>query len=159
MKAVMDLCAQSVISCKNSLMSLFKCINLVVPQCICLLNYIKRLGNILTNLCSATLYNLINKSLQDCMSLSVSLSVSLAVSLSLSLHCCIEGQALHRLLWTAALFLHWQVISQRGGERELCSALFSHRRDLSLSHTYVRTYISGITPTNSMPLWEICRIG
>jgi len=49
MKAVMELFSLSVISCKNSLMSLY-CINLVVPQCISLLNNIKRLDNSLTKL-------------------------------------------------------------------------------------------------------------
>jgi len=50
MKAVMELFSLSVISCKNSLMSLYKCINLVVPQCISLLNNIKRLDKSLTKL-------------------------------------------------------------------------------------------------------------
>ncbi len=139
MKAVVDLCAQSVISCKNSLMSLFKCINLVVPQCICLLNNIKRLGNILTNLCFATLYNLINKSLQDCMSLSVSLSVSLAVSLSLAALLYWGSGAASIALNCSSLPPLTGYLSERG--RESCAQHYSLIDVIYLSHTHTYAHI------------------
>lgn len=150
MKADMNVSAQSVILCKNTLMSLYECINLVVSQCYLPIKQNQKIRQYFDKR-HVPLYNLINKSLQGCMSLSVSLSVSLTPSLSLA--------AL--LYWgsgAASIALNCSSLPPLTGYlSESCAQHYSHIDVIYLSHTHAHT--TGITPTNSVSLWERCRIG